>query len=401
MPKKNILLNWDSSRADLMEPFIALKDEFNFSVIWYKTNPGHKKTHPFPEYYFGDFKTPYGVLKKIKPDQIVFFGIDSFPQIALNTAAKNKGIPTFMMHHGVFNSNIVAITKMRNDMGIIKKRKPISSFSGFYFYISALKLRNRKDFYKYFKFPFLLNKYGSVEAMRKSVFSARLPFKYIQLSPHNSIFYKELNHIDSNENFLYIGHPWFDKFLGYRQNGSLKQARETPYWLLIDFPNIETNIGFKKIGPERKKNFYKRLSSIAQKNGCRLKIKLHPAGFDSPYNFEDENIDLVKEADMVSLIREAEKCMGFYSTLLFPVVYLKKHCIVFDLELNIANQQELVELGVVTKLNIDYFNNEDLFPNIESKAFDKASATFINRYIYNTDGKATDRLKNILRGEVA
>ncbi|MEZ5035247.1 MAG: hypothetical protein R2796_09685 [Chitinophagaceae bacterium] len=401
MPKKNILLNWDSSRADLMEPFIALKDEFNFSVIWYKAKPGHKKTHPFPEYYFGDFRTPYRLLKKLQPDRVVFFGVHSFPQIALNTAAKNKSIPTYTMHHGVFNSNIVAITKLRQEMGIVKKRKPINSLSGLYFYCSALRWANRKDFIKYFQFPFLLNKYGSVEAMRKSVFSARLPDNYIQLSPHNAVFYKELDHLDSNENFLFIGHPWFDKFLASPLNAISKKGARTPYWLLVDFPNVETNIGFKKIGPERKKIFYKKLSAIAQKNGCRLKIKLHPAGFNSPYNYEDENIDLVKEADMVGLIRDAEKCLGFYSTLLFPIVYLKKHCIVFDLELNIANQQELVELGVVTKLDIDNFTEEQLFPQINSEKYEKAASEFMQRYFYHTDGKAMQRLKDILAGEVA
>ena len=401
MYKKNILLNWDASRADLMEPFIALKDDFNFSVIWYKAKPEHRKTHPFPEYFFGDFRSPYHLLKKLQPERVVFFGVHSFPQIALNTAAKNKGIPTFTMHHGVFNSNIVSIAKLRREMGIVKKRKPINSLSSLYFYFSALKWSNRVDFWKYFKFPFLLYKYGTEEALKKSVFGARLPDKYIQLSPHNSIFYKELDHLDSNEKFLFIGHPWFDKFLTSPINGSIKNEPQIPYWLLIDFPNIESNIGFKKIGPERKINFYKKLSAIAQKNGCRLKIKLHPAGFESSYNYKNDNIDLVKEADIVSLVQEAKKCLGFYSTLLFPIVYLKKHCIVFDLELDIANQRELVDLGVVTKLDIDHFTEDQLFPQINSKEYEYAAAEFIRRYLFYTDGKAMERLKNILADEVA
>ncbi|MCZ2459942.1 MAG: hypothetical protein LC128_09990 [Chitinophagales bacterium] len=399
MMRKNILLNWDSSRADMLEPFVKLKDDFNFSVIWFKSKQKHKKTHPFPEYYFGDYKTPYRLLKELKPEVIVSFGIHSFPQIALNTAAKNKGIPTFTMHHGVFSSNIVAITKMRQDMGIVKKRKPLSSLSSFYFYFSALRWANRKDLFSYLRFPFLLNRYGAVEALKKCVFRARLPDHYIQLSPHNSVFYKELDHLNCDEKFFFIGHPWFDNFFSLPQDYSPNLKNEPPYWLLIDFPNIETNIGFKKIGFGRKKNFYIRLSAFAKKNGCRLKIKLHPSGFDSPYNYKDENIDLIKETDIVSLIQKADKCLGFYSTLLFPIVYLKKHCIVFDLGIDIANQQELVDLGVVTKLDLDSFTEEQLFPPVNTKKYEKASAEFIRRYLYYTDGKATERLKKILSGE--
>jgi hypothetical protein len=400
MRKKNILLNWESSRADLMEPFIALKDHFNFSVIWYKEPPDHPQKHPFEEYYFGDFKTPYQLLRKVKPDKIIFFGVHSFPQIALNAAARNKGIYTYTMHHGVFSSNLSAITQMRRDMGIVKSKKRFNSLASFYFYFSALQLSNWKELFKYLFFPFLHHKYGSVEALKKSVFPARLPNKFIQLSPHNAIVYKEMNHLHNDDLFLYIGHPWFDKFLLEIKQEKNIETPEAPYWLLIDFPNIEQNIGFKKVGAEIKTTFYKNLSAFAKADGCKLKVKLHPAGYNSTYNYQDDNMELLKEIDILHQISQAKRCFSFYSTLLIPIIYIKRHCIVFDLGLDIGLQRELIELGVATRLDITGFTYEELIADHSGKKSEEAYKEFITRYLYKTDGEATSRLKEILQSEV-
>ncbi len=401
MGKKNILLNWESSRSDLMEPFVALKDDFNFSVIWYKSPPGHPKRHPFEEYYFGDFHTPYEILKKVKPDIIVFFGVHSFPQISLNTAAKNKGIITYAMHHGVFSSNLTSITQMRRDMGIVKQRRVISSLSSLFFYFSALRFSNRRDFGRYFKFPFLLHKYGSLAALKKCVFSSRLPDKYIQLSPHNALFQKEMDHLDNDDKFIYIGHPHFDKFFSDLALVEKAGIKNEGYWLLVDFPNIESNIGFKKIGAEAKTDFYRRLSRYAKNDGCRLKIKLHPAGYDSTFNYEDDNIELLKDIDIVKEIVQSKRCFSFYSTLLIPIIFIKQHCIVFDLGLDIGLQRELIELGVVISLSLNSFNEEEVTKVYDVRRDVDAYNEFVRRYLYFTDGRSTERLKNILIGDEA
>jgi hypothetical protein len=76
---------------------------------------------------------------------------------------------------------------------------------------------------------------------------------------------------------------------------------------------------------------YQRLSALAKSKGCRLKIKLHPMGFDSPHNYQDDNIDLIREADVAPLIHNAQECFSFVSTLLIPIIYHRKYCYVFSL----------------------------------------------------------------------
>jgi hypothetical protein len=389
---KKILLVWESSRKDLLEPFLNLKDEFEFVVLWYKFPLPEPQTD-FTEIYFGDYNTPYHILDEIEPQKIVFSTIHSYPQIALNTAAKNRGIATYIMHHGVYSSNVADLIKLKFDMGIGKKRKLFTNLSSFTFYLSALRPKNIRDLPSYLYYPYLINKYGSYSALKKCVFKSRLPSGYIQLSPHNAIINKRSDHLQSDEKFTYIGHPPFDKFLLDFNSGN---QHEEPYWLLVDFPNTYNNLAFKKSGPENKIQFYKRLSAFAKEEKCTLKVKLHPAGYDSEYNYRDNNIELIRHADITALISKARRCFSFYSTLLIPIIFKKHHCFVFDVGLQIALQTELIELGVITKLDFKYFSLSEIQAPVKMPS-PEAYNTFIERYIYITDGKATQRLKLILQ----
>ncbi|MEO7800528.1 MAG: hypothetical protein ABIR81_00935 [Ginsengibacter sp.] len=403
--KLKILLNWDTSRKDLFEPFITLKSDFEF-VVLYNRSPSNKPSiHPFKEIYFDSFLTPYDVLRLVKPDRIIFFNINSFPQIALNRAAKNIGIQTFLMHHGIHSSDVLRLSQVRADLGLDKKSKHTKSFKTLLFYLLALRFKNYKEFWKYLRFPITMNKNHRTIALHKSSFDAILPTKIIQLSPYNSKYTKSIYGFIDDKIFVYIGHPSFDKIIHrFKELVNSVIKRNNPYFLLIDFPNIENNMGYKIVGFERKLLFYKKLASAAKQHGCRLKIKLHPAGYDSELNYvDDSNIDIITETDIAKLIFEAKVCLSFYSTLLIPIIYQKKFCYVFHFGLQIGLQTDLVELGLVKLLSLDDFTAEDLHSDNYFLNYDAQSyKTFIDRYLYFVDGKSTERLKMVLeKGDLA
>lgn len=397
--KKRVLLNWDTTRLDLLQPFIELKEDFEFIALWRGKAPGTAIAHPFKEIYYEDFQTPYEVLRKIKPDKVLFFNINSFPQIALNLAARNKGIPTYTMHHGIYSSDSLEINKRKEEVGLENKGSLWkNNFSSLWFYFSALRPKNINQLLQYLYFPVVRKKRNRVMAMKEMPFEGRMPTKLIQLSPHNATIDKQIHHLSTDERFIYIGHPFFDKIL--RQlSGTFTDHSNDKFILLIDFANTENNIAFKTLTREGKHRFYKQLSSFARASGCRLKIKLHPAGFNSPHNYKDENIDLIYDADIVPLIMNAEKCFSFYSTLVIPIIYKKKFCYLFDTGMKIALQDELVELGVAKLLNAKSFDLSDL--GVDSNVPEEGYRVFIERYLYFTDGKSTERLKNILIADEA
>jgi hypothetical protein len=397
MKKTKVLLNWDTARKDLLEPFISLKDIIEFIIIWGEDSGSNPVKHPFKQIYFDDFKTPYQLLKQIKPDKILFFNINSFPQIALNLAARNSRIPTYVMHHGIHHSDNLEINIQREKDGFTNKRKLLSSGSSFLFYFSALRIKNTDQLFKYFYFAWLRQRRNILVAMKKCVFDARLPDYYINLSPHNAVIAKIIDHISTDDKFIYIGHPFFDNILNKLNDLKERQGNvHDKYFLLIDFPNLNHLLYSKIMTPEKKLAFYQRLSALAKSMGCRLKIKLHPFGFDSSYNYKDENIDLVYEADMACLIHGAQECFSFFSTLLIPIIYHRKYCYVFHIGADLQFQKELIELGVARNLDTDNFGREDIPDHPEREISPSAYQTFVERYLYYTDGHATERLKNIL-----
>jgi len=399
MRRTRVLLNWDTTRKDLLEPFISLRSDIEFIVIWRNDSGESKVNHPFSQIYFRDFKSPYQLLKRIKPDKILFFNLSSFPQIALNLAAKNLRIPTYVMHHGIHHSDSLNHSRQIEKYELNKKGNLINNVSSVLFYFSALRIKNVNQLFKYIYFAWLRQRRNILVAMEKCVFDARLPDHYINLSPHNAIITKIIDHVTDDDKFQYIGHPFFDNILCELNCLGEKQVNaEERYFLLIDFPNLHHLLFFKMITPEKKVELYQRLSALAKSMGCRLKIKLHPMGYKSPHNYQDDNTDLIREANMASLIHNARECFSFVSTLLVPVIYHRKYCYIFSLGTDSQFQKELIELGVARGLDANRFDGKEVFTQQEGKISPSAYETFVNRYLYYTDGRATERLGNILLG---
>lgn len=396
--KPRVLLNWDTTRKDLWEPFLEMKDDIDFVVIWadIEKNP----CHPFPQISFSDYTSPYKLIDDVRPDRILFFNINSFTHIGLNLAAKNRGIPTFTMHHAIFHSDLIERNREKQKEGVESKAEGGINTNTVKFYLSALRPKNILQLPKYLWFMWLRRNRERLIALEQCVFDGRLPRYYINLSPHNAILSIRVDRITRMDNFKFIGHPFFDSILqDLNRCADTTQGNSDRYFLLIDFPNDENILIFRRMGAERKRKFYQNLSALAKQNGCRLKIKLHPRGYNSPLNYEDENVDLIREADMAALIHGAEKVLSFFSTLIVPAIYHKGNCYIIYTGDDRKFQDELVELGVATKLDAYNFSQSDFDKELPADKQSEHFKVFIERYLYYTDGKAGQRLKAILSGE--
>ncbi len=398
MRKTRVLLNWDTTRKDLMEPFIALQHELDIIVVWGIPTEEEMSSHPFRQVSFTDYSTPYQMLRDTEPDCILFFNINSFPQVALNMAAHNRGIRTYIMHHGIHHADFLEITRTAIKVVGHKSRKLVNSFQTLRFYFSAIRWKNLGELWPMIRFGWQRQRMQRLLAMEKSRFPSRYPDYYINLSPHNAIITKKVDHVEDDARFIYIGHPFFDSILQdlNRLKAEAKPAQER-YWLLIDFPNRENVLAYSLMKREGKHAFYQRLSQMAAQAGCRLRIKLHPFGYQSPDNYSDANTDLLFETDMAAEIHYAEKCFSFFSTLLIPVIYHRGYCYLFHIGEDRNLQKELVELGLAVKLETNDFMAEQL-PAPKINRTDSAFQTFVERYLYYTDGQSTTRLKNVLAG---
>jgi hypothetical protein len=87
--------------------------------------------------------------------------------------------------------------------------------------------------------------------------------------------------------------------------------------------------------------------------------------------------------------------------LIIPIVYHKGTCYIFHIGNDRNLQKELVDLGVAVKLTVDNFENEVTNLKAAQNENKEEYKTFIERFLYYTDGKATERLKNVLTGNEA
>ena len=68
--KPRLLLNWDTTRKDLMEPFLQFGEDFEVTVVWGDPSEKERLSHPFRQIRFVDYATPYQLLNDVKPDSI-------------------------------------------------------------------------------------------------------------------------------------------------------------------------------------------------------------------------------------------------------------------------------------------------------------------------------------------
>jgi len=145
-------------------------------ILWHvrKKDSEADEILPFAkgQYYWTDYITPYTLLKKIKPDKIVFFEIIDLRQIALIIAARSKNIKTLYLEHGAANHRETAI-KRWGDKSFLKNRLPQlgSRFAKRFSDILSSKI----FYYSVYK------KFNSARSYIKFLF---LPFKMLGASPN-------------------------------------------------------------------------------------------------------------------------------------------------------------------------------------------------------------------------
>lgn len=393
--KKKILLVWWYDRLDLIKPYLEMTNEFEITVLFYRfphqENLSVAEKLPFRRIYWLDYVSPYQLLKDTQPEKILFFGVESVLTICLIAAAKIKKIPTVYISHGLRGSLEEVIKNSNEPTSVERYQKTNKDYNEkkwhtlvfLFLTFSFNKISSIKFIIEVFKSEiFYKNTFEKLKFIRSSL---RKVDEYYLYAPENALLFNELDEPNRN-NIFYTGPYIIDSI--FKELLEYKDFPEKDYWLLIDQP---VNI----LEYEQKNNFYNKLANIAQKNNKKLFVKLHPMDFDKISNVQHPNIEWIKEHHQVAqLIMEASGVIGFFSTLLLPIICYKK-CILFE-----TNSNNLVkkwaDINVIKRLDIQQFEEKDL--NFDSLYIDeKFRQNFIDRFIVYTDGKSSERLKFLIQ----
>ena len=125
------------------------------------------------------------------------------------------------------------------------------------------------------------------------------------------------------KNIKYIGIPSFDQlFKSIEKNRNAETSKK--YYFLIDtsFEDYHTPVSTETIW-----RCYNELAKYCKAQNAVLYIKLHPLSYKFQYA-DTENITFVRNVNHTELgriIQGSAGVFGFYSTLTFPVAFLKTY----------------------------------------------------------------------------
>jgi hypothetical protein len=397
LEKKKVLLHWWYDRKDLILPFLSMREEFDFTVLFYK-HPEQETSDlsqfPFKRIYWSNYESPKGIIKDEKPDLIILFGFQGNYTIALLLAAKASSIPTCFVSHGMQGSLADSLQKQNHQIDdstpmAYRKNNPLTNskrWKSISFLLGALSFGNLRVWPFTFRYIYESLRKGSQELKLTRIQTPlRLPDYQIFFAPAYTKRFVERDNLDLST-ALFAGPYTMDaQFTAIFNN--VGESGSGNHVLLIDQPMIT-------LSSAQMADFYLRIGKSLKEIDKKLIIKLHPLNYKAEWLPLDENIEYSRdETSLDQLVNKAAACMGFYSALLLPII-CKRKCILFNPGNNsIVKAWE--EIGIVKVVDFYSFKSEDLL--LDDFVIDAlAKEKFIREFIHDTSGRCTENLRNIL-----
>jgi hypothetical protein len=410
MPGNNlkILLIVPPNRKDFYSQLkdIPSKDMY---ILWHARQKDAKSDELLPfikgQYYWGDYLTPYRLLKKIRPDRIIFFEIIDLRQIALIIAARSMGINTFYLEHGAAGDREAAINRW-SETSFLKNKLPrlagrlgrnfMDILSAKLFYYSVYKKFNSpRSYFKFFLLPFKMLGASPNRVLSKNLFRERVPDHAIVFSEINFEAFELYTGITRKDAFL-TGIPYFDKYYT-RRSAVLEHV------VYIEHPYLEYGLqGWTK---EHHRQVALALNDFAVAEKIKLYIKLHPFSDRSnwsDYSINNQYVEILQEGDFAQLYLEAKLILGFSSSLITGLLCAKKNIVLLGWHPGPSIfGQDFSKTGLchisfsISDLKQKY--SEWINNNLADKNA-AAYENFLYRCNHPFDGKATERVIEAIVG---
>lgn len=394
MKKPLILLNWPYYRKDWVQPFIELRDELEFVFVSYVDSSKREEDFPFKQLFWDEFQSARELLEKEKPCKVVFMSIYSGYSIALNLAASQKNIPTYVLQHGLYHNysfyRKMEVSNKKNGVAVRNEAHKANRFGTFIFIFKSLANRQKKYLPLIALYLFLVNKKGVNWASKYLRPCFILADQYLCYTRFNGRIYQEREGV-LKDRIAEIGNPTYDSFFEFD-----RKKIEKKYYLLIDQPFTENQFNNFGISENEMNNFYLKLNEFCESVNAKLIIKLHPESYTGTFMVKNKNITYVKKADIESLVFNSLGCFGTFSSLIIPVIYFKK-CYLFKISgLESNTQEDIIRLSVVKSLDFHEFSPRDInFSNFNKR--ENKLGEFIKKFLYKIDGQSLMRLSQALR----
>lgn len=406
--KLKIILIVQPNRKDF---YSELKDWENADIyILWHVRQKDSKTDELPQfvkgqYYWGNYLTPYRLLRKIKPDRIVFFEIIDLRQIALIIAARSNRVSTFYLEHGAAGDRETA-NRRWNERSFLKDKLPqlasrfVRDFgdiisSKLFYYSVYKKFNSPHSYFKFFLLPFKMLAASPNKVLSNNIFPERIPDHAIVFNELNFEAFELYTGFDK-QNALLTGIPFFDKY--YRN-----KAAELDYVVYIEHPYLE--FGLLSWNKEHHQKIADALNNFATTKKMKLYIKLHPFSKKSnwsEYLFNTEYVQIIQEGNFEQLYLDAKLILGFSSSLITGLLCAKKNIVnlgwhpdpqIFGADFSKTGLCHVSFSVDELETKFEYWASHNL-----AKENGALYEKYLNQYNYPFDGKATERVINAITG---
>jgi hypothetical protein len=394
--RPRVLLCWGYYRKGWIAPFEQLGDELDFDYIFYLSKEDEEASYTErPRHYWNDFRSAQQIIDELAPDRVVFMSLSGLRPIALNMAARRRGIPTFILQHGYFRSleNYLALAASSQATAPTNvSRQTSSPLRAVRFLMSSHFLREPLECLRALAMLAMSRRKSHYHSQLQFRFRGRMPDWYITYSESTSEIHRQLDGAEDGA-IIPIGIPEFDPI--FRR---VAQAERAPgdSVLLIDSPTAENRYGVTSMTVDQKVRFLEELSSRLAARGRRLVVKLHPETYEAEWLPSSANTTYVRDADVASLIAQAGACLGFDSTLMIPAVIVRPTMLFELCESTLT--EDARRLGVATVVRGLEYTDEQLDSVIGGGERPEANIeAFTRSFAHAADGRATERLAAAIR----
>ncbi|WP_161890252.1 polysialyltransferase family glycosyltransferase [Pontibacter russatus] len=404
--KPNILFVGDYNRRDYLDLLLKSKDGFNFFFLEFAskkeiTNHYHKAYGKC--IFWKDYRDAFDLLEKIKPAKVLFLYIEAYNHVALNIACKNIGIPTFHLEHGLradylphlsAGKNTVPAPSLQarllNFLTILREFRPRLKTRLFLLNsIRRFPVADAKIMKEFIEVRSKYNFFGTAVRIKSQ---KRQPVYCISFSEKIFRTHQIYDILPDQQKVFYIGIPYFDRFAG------VVPATPARAVLLIDQPLAEH--GLLNWTKNQKKRFIHDLSRVCSRHRFKLYVKPHPRQDVSLWQQSHQAVELINDEQLLQLAPSIPFVLGFYSTLLMPFAAFP-HTAVVTYENHpigrIDVSKSFIEAGVAHPV----YSMQDLewalqhIEQLHQKQLPN-KAKFTEEWMYKFDGKAGERLRDIL-----
>jgi hypothetical protein len=390
-PDLRLLLCWGYHRAGWIQPFEMLRETFEVHYLFHRTRDEEAGClTDARRWYWMDFGSADELIDFVRPDRIVFMALDGAWVIALNAAARRRGIPTFIVQHGHFDrlSDLEANVSL-GPMAALSRGNPLPALR---FAAASFGFRRVSSLVRVLRLMQSARREGAALAMSKHCFEERMPDVYVALSPESAGLHVLVDGV-SEERIACIGIPEYDSI--YRNVSMNVPVRGS--LLLLDSPNSENRWGSTTMSIEEKVGFLRSLDVLAERMDRPLRVKLHPETYDAAWLPALQAGVYLRDADLIRELEAASVCLGFDSTLLIPAVWLRPTIMVA------LRPSVLASVASETGAAIVMSGVDDVSEAVVTEALAQHGATeakraeFSRRLATTTNGRAVEALDRVLR----